>query len=490
MYNGGGVGVADLNQDGLQDLIFSGNQVESKVYLNQGDFQFQDISQQLAGLSNEQWFSGVNIVDINGDELPDIYLTSTTSKVPALRKNRLWVNQGMDEAGLPRFTEQAEAYGIADEGYSVHSAFLDYDLDGDLDLYILNNIVNEEIPTNYRDKIADGSAVNNDRFYRNNGDGTFSDVTVEAGIVYEGFGLGIAVGDVNKDGYPDLYISNDYISNDLLYLNQQDGSFANASEEFLPYQSKFSMGNDMVDVNNDGNPEVITLDMLPEVYSRKKKNINGNSYYFYVNDDRYGYQHQYMRNMLHLHNGFHGDEMLPFSEVGQLTGVYQTEWSWSPLFADYDNDGDRDLMITNGFPKDLTDKDFTNYKAQVHGYVASDQQVIRQIPIVKVPNYGYENVGDLRFEDRTEEWGLNVPSFSNGAAFADLDNDGDLDYVVNNIDEQAYVYQNRSEEFDPVYHLRIQLKGKAPNTQALGAKVEIWTPAGYQPWSRRRPRAW
>ena len=479
LYNGGGVGAADLNGDGLTDLIFTGNHVASRIYLNEGDFRFRDISAQAPGLDNGQWFSGVTIADLNGDGQPDFYLTATSSLDPLMRRNRLWIHQGVDAAGLPTFREMAEAYGVADTGYSVHAGVLDYDLDGDLDLYVLNNVFSKEVPTNYRDKIVDGSAANNDRFYRNEGDGRFTEVSREVGIVYEGYGLGLAIGDVNKDGYPDIFVSNDYIANDLLYINQRDGTFQNRAGSLLSYSSKFSMGNDMADINNDGQPDVMTLDMLPEKYSRKKQTINGNSYQFYINDDKYGYQHQYVRNMVQLHNGFHGEEMLPYSEVGQMLGVFETEWSWSPLFADYDNDGDRDLLITNGFPKDLTDKDFTNYKAQMHGYLATDAQIIARIPVVKVSNYAYEQVDSLQFEDRTAAWGLEIPSFSNGAAFADLDNDGDLDYVVNNIDDPAFVYRNRGGDA-PAHYLRVHLRGEGLNTGAIGAKIELWAGGRYQ----------
>lgn len=482
MYNGGGVGIGDLNNDGLQDIVFSGNQVSSQVYLNMGGFKFQDITNQFKGLSNEQWYSGVVMADVNGDGLLDLYMTSTNSIDPANRKNRLWINQGIDAKGLPSFIEKAEEYGVADVGYSVHAGFFDYDLDGDLDLYVLNNVVYKTVPTNYRPKIADGTSINNDHLYRNNGDGTFTDVSFDAGIIYEGYGLGLAIGDINKDGYPDIYVSNDYIANDILYINQQDGTFKNVSKEYLSYQSRFSMGNDMADINNDGNPEVMTTDMLPEQYFRKKQTINGNSYNVYVNNKKFSYEPQFVRNMLHIHNGFVNGELLPLSEVGQLAGIYQTEWSWSPLFADFDNDGDRDLMVTNGFPKDLTDKDFTNYKAQVYGFVAGDEHIISKIPIVKVSNYAYENVGDYQFKDQTEAWGLNIPSFSNGAAFADLDNDGDLDYVVNNIDDAAFVYRNLTiEKIDKKSnYVRIKLKGNAPNTMAIGAKVELWSNGNYQ----------
>lgn len=483
MYNGGGVAVADFNKDGLSDLVFTGNKVRSRIYLNKGDFNFEDITPE--SLTNEQWVSGATIFDINGDALPDIYLTCTTSKNPELRKNRLWINQGLNGEGVPTFKEQSEQYGIADQGHSVHAAFLDYDLDGDLDLYVMNNTVNKDVPTNYRPKMIDGSSLNNDTFYENNGDGTFSDKTIEAGIVIEGFGLGLAVSDLNKDGYPDLYVSNDYISNDLMYINQKNKTFRNASEQYLTYQSKFSMGNDVTDVNQDGNPDIITLDMLPREYQRKKQTIAGNSYMFYINDAKYGYQHQYVRNMLQLHNGFLQDDMIPFSEVGQMAGIFDTEWSWSPLFADYDNDGDRDLLITNGFPKDLTDKDFTNFKAQMYNYLATEEQVLKRIPEVKVPNFAFERTDDLRFSDVTSDWGMDIPSYSNGAAYVDLDNDGDLDYVVNNIDDPAFVYRNNTSDREGAgNYLRVQLSGEGQNQQAIGAKVTLWADGQAQYWEQ------
>jgi enediyne biosynthesis protein E4 len=482
IYNGGGVGIGDLNNDGLQDIIFAGNQVSPRVYLNTGNFKFKDITANLEGLTNDQWYSGITLVDINSDNLLDVYFTSTANTNPQKCKNRLWINQGTKEGADPLFKEMAEQYGIADDRQSVNAAFFDYDRDGDLDLYVLNNTVNQRMNTSYRIKITDGSAQNNDKLYRNNGDGTFTDVTIEAGIVFEGFGLGLALGDVNKDGYPDIYVSNDYISNDLLYINQGDGTFRNEIKKYMSYQTKSSMGNDMADINNDGNPDVFTLDMMPEYYFKKRQTINGFSYIFYVNDEKYGYEHQYLRNMLHLHNGFMNGEMLPYSEVAQMMGIYQTEWSWSPLFADYDNDGDKDLIIANGYPRDLTDKDWTRYKADVYGFLASEKQVIEKAPAVKVPNMAFENVGDLKFIKRTREWLPDVPSYSYGASFVDLDNDGDLDYVTNNINDKAFICRNNSREKskDKSNYLSIRLIGKSGNTMGLGAKVELWSQGNYQ----------
>lgn len=482
MYNGGGVGVGDLNLDGLPDLIFTGNKVASRIYLNRGDMHFEDITETAIGLDSSQWISGVAMADVNADGLVDLYFTSTTSRNPELRKNQLWIHQGMDTQGKPKFENKAAEYGLDDTGYGVHAAFLDYDLDGDLDVYILNNITNREVPTNYRPKIIDGSAQNNDKLYRNNGNGKFEDVTIHAGIVYEGFGLGLAIGDVNKDGYPDIYVSNDYVANDILYINQKNGTFKNMTKDLVSYQSRFSMGNDMADINNDAFQDIMTTDMMPESYGRKKQTINGNSYNNYVYNEKYGYEPQYVRNMLHVHNGLTNGEMIPYSEIGQMAGIFQTEWSWSPLFADYDNDGDKDLLVTNGFPKDLTDKDFTNYKAQVYGYLVGDYDIIPKIPIVKVSNYAFENTGNLRFRDVTKGWGMSIPSFSNGAAFSDLDNDGDLDYITSNINDPAFVYRNHTMELNPEKHhfLKIKLLGTQPNTQGLGAKVSVWTKNGQQ----------
>jgi len=482
IYNGAGVGIGDLNNDGLQDLVFAGNQVSPRIYMNMGKFRFKDITANFEGLTNNQWYSGVTIIDINSDGLADVYFSITKDKNPEKCKNRLWINQGVDGNKGPVFKEMAEEYGIAYDGQSVNAAFFDYDLDGDLDLYILNNTVNSRMNTAYREKITDGSAINNDRLFRNNGDNTFTDVTIEAGIVYEGFGLGLAIGDVNKDGYPDIYVSNDFVSNDLLYINQRDGTFRNEIARYMSYQTKSSMGNDMADVNNDGNPDMFTLDMLPEYYYKKRQTIAGFSYVFYELDSKFNFEHQYLRNMLHLHNGFINGEMLPYSETGQMMGdIFDTEWSWSPLFADYDNDGDKDLIVANGYPKDLTDKDWTKYKAAVYGSLADEKHVIAMAPGIKVNNFAFENTDLFHFKKR-KEWLPDAPSYSYGASFVDLDNDGDLDYVTNNLNDEAFILRNQTVEKSgkKAGFIKLKLSGKKGNTMALGARTEIWCNGKYQ----------
>ncbi len=482
IYNGAGVGIIDLNNDGLQDIVFTANQVAPRIYLNQGKFRFTDISSSFEDLDNGQWYSGITFTDVNGDGWKDIYLTCTAHPEAAKRKNRFYINQGLQDDGELLFTDEAELYGLDDDSYSVHAAFLDYDLDGDLDLYLLNNFVTERLSASYREKIVDGSAVSNDDLYRNNGDGTYSNVTIEAGIILEGFGLGLALGDVNKDGYPDIYVSNDYISNDVLYINQKDGTFKNEIASLMSNQTKSSMGSDMADINNDGYPDMYTMDMMPEYYHKKKKTINGFGYIYYINDAKFGYEHQYLRNMMHLHNGLLNGEVVPYSEVGQMMGIYHSEWSWSPLFADFDNDGDKDLIITNGYPRDMTDKDWTKYKAEVYGHVASERHVIEKCPESKMYNFAFENVGPYSFKNNAPQWFEPVESYSYGAAFADLDNDGDLDYITNNLNDEAFVYRNTTTEKSKGSNnsLRIKLNGKEDNAFAFGAKVEIWCKKDYQ----------
>lgn len=479
--NGAGVGIGDLNNDGLPDIIFAGNKVSSQVYLNLGNFKFKDVTNHFNGLTNDQWYSSVTITDINEDGWLDVYLTSTVGNTFEKRKNRLWVNNGVLEDNMPTFTEKAEEYGIASSLASVDAAFLDYDLDGDLDLYVLNSNLVMRSSSTYRPKITNGSAQNNDILYRNNGNGTFTDISKEAGIIIEGYGLGLAIGDVNRDNYPDIYVSNDYLTNDLLYINQGDGTYKNEIKKYLSYQTYSSMGNDMADINNDGLLDIYTLDMLPESYQKKKQTLNGFSSVIHLMNERFDYEDQHIRNMLHLHNGFMNNEMLPFSEIGQYTQIYHTEWSWSPLFADFDNDGDKDLIISNGYPKDMTDKDWARMMALNQKSPSPDVNILSHLPEVKVPNMAFRNCGKLCFHKMTN-WLPDIPSFSYGAAFGDLDNDGDLDYVTNNFNSEAFIYRNNAREQAPESStfLRIKLEGTEANKVAYGAKVEIWQKDNYQ----------
>lgn len=468
IYNGGGVSVGDFDQNGLPDLFFTGNMVENRLYLNQGGLRFKDVTAEAGVGAMGKWSYGSSVVDINGDGLPDIYVCASISANADERRNMLFINQGQNEDGVPVFENQAGQYGLDLDSHSTHAAFFDYDQDGDLDVMVLSNLRVEGIPTTYQRKVNDGSSPINDHLFRNNGDGTFTEVTVEAGITSEGYGLGILTADINKDGAIDVYVGNDFLTNDLLYLNQ-GGQFTEKIDSAIKHQSRFSMGNDAADINNDGQVDIITVDMLPETNLRKKTVMIPNGYIVYINDFRYGYTHQYVRNMLQVNQG-----QFRFSEIGQLAGVHQTEWSWSPLFADVDNDGYKDLLVTNGYPKDITDLDFGNFRMETSG-IAGNKILLEQIPSVKIPNYVFRNDGDLTFTDYSAQWGFTQPSFSNGAAFADLDNDGDLDYVVNNINDPAFIYENT---LDPTKkeggnYLRIKLQGTPENPAAFGARVTL-----------------
>ena len=470
IFNGGGVAIGDFNNDKKPDLYFTGNQVANRLYLNQGKFKFNDVTTISGTAAADRWSTGVAVVDINADGWLDIYVCAAMSPDASKRANLLFVNQGLDGNGIPIFEEMGQKYGIDASQNSMGATFFDYDKDGFLDLYVLNNEQVHTLPTNYRPKIIDGSAISNDRLYHNNGDGTFTDVTLEAGITIEGFGLGIAVADLNYDGWPDLYICNDYLTNDLLYINNHDGTFSNTIKEVVRHQSKFSMGSDISDYNNDGFLDIVTLDMLGETNNRMKTTNGHSNYINYIFNERWGYEYQYSRNMLQMGNG----PDLPFSEIGLMAGMARTDWSWSPLFADMDNDGYRDLLITNGFPRDITDMDFGDFRIGMSPFL-SPAKILDSIPIVKIPNYAFKNDGNGRFIDIGENWGLNLPSFSNGAAFADLDGDGDLDYVVNNINEEAFLFENtlEQEKVAAKAYLNVRFEGTTTNPLGIGAKLVL-----------------
>jgi enediyne biosynthesis protein E4 len=484
IYNGGGVAIADFNNDGLDDLFFTGNMVENKMYLNQGDLQFRELNDPVIG-GSRRWSTGVATVDINNDGLMDLYVCASIKKHAPERANMLFVNKGVDKNGNPSFKDEAAAYHLADTGHSTTAAFFDYDNDTDLDLYVLTNMmVDGRYPNQYRRKITDGTSPNNDRLYRNDFDSTqghpvFTDVTRAAGINIEGFGLGLNITDINKDGWKDIYVTNDYLSNDLLWINNRNGSFTNEAAAYFKHTSYSAMGNDVADINNDGLMDIIAVDMLPETNYRKKMMMSANSYQSNLNNDEYRYEYQYGRNTLQLNQGNAikaGDSITHpvFSEIGFLAGVAETDWSWTPMVADFDNDGFRDLIITNGFPKDITDHDFMTFRAEANK-IASREDILQQIPAVKLPNYAFKNNGDLTFSNKSKAWGLDLPTFSNGAAYADLDKDGDLDMVINNINDEALVYENTIAHRKAADHyLQLSFKGSNENLNGIGTWVELY----------------
>ena len=454
-YMGGGVGVGDFNHDGLPDIFFAGNQVSSRLYLNKGNCQFEDITQK-AGVSTNTWCTGVSVIDINNDGWPDIYVC-VSGKVPGIRrKNLLYINQHDCT-----FKEEAEAYGLADTSYSTQAVFLDYDKDGRLDMYLLNHTLNDNRPNDIRDVRVDSNAIAGDKLFHNEGipagmdHPVFKDVSLQAGIVEDGNGLGIVVSDFNGDGYPDIYIANDYIRNDLLWLNNKDGTFHNCIGSAIKHQSYSSMGTDAADINNDCLSDIMSLDMQPETSERKKM------MYSFLTDERRqmeaikGYQPEYIHNMLQLNNGsrFINHRKEPFfSEIAGMAGISETDWSWSVLIADLDNDGWKDVHITNGMGRDPTNIDFLEYRhnAVMQSGVPENNvsqrrglmENLSKLGAVPMRNYMYRNKGDLSFEDVSLSAGIDQLSISNGAVFVDLDNDGDLDIITNNINGAAFVMRN------------------------------------------------
>ncbi|WP_081740433.1 VCBS repeat-containing protein [Aquimarina pacifica] len=479
MFNGGGVAILDANIDGLPDIYFTGNQVSNRLYINKGNFSFEDKTD-FSNTSSTGWSNGVSITDINQDNLPDIYVCKGGPRGSSTKDmaNLLFVNNGDGT-----FSEEAKKYKIDDAGYSIQAIFFDYNKDGHKDLYVLTNALVAFNRNNSRPKKQNGEAASTDRLYKNNGDGTFTNVSHEAGILIEGFGLGVSICDINNDGWLDIYVSNDFLTNDILYINNSDGTFTNKIGNYIRHQSYNGMGLDIADINNDMLSDIIVLDMLPKDNARLKQTVGYFSYDKFVLNTQYGYQPQFVRNTLQINNG-NGS----FSEIGQLSGIHNTDWSWAPLIADFNNDGWKDIYITNGYRRDVTNLDFINYgreSSKMGTREAIKKQKLdklKTLPEVKLSNYMFENDKTLRFNSVSKDWGLYHPSYSNGAAYADLDNDGDLDIIVNNIDDPAFIFENNTTKVkkDTLIsnnYLRIQLKG---NINPEGTQVFLYDSTSIQ----------
>ncbi|RJE74060.1 hypothetical protein BGP76_12745 [Reichenbachiella sp. MSK19-1] len=480
IYMGGGVAVADFNRDGFNDIFFTGNMVDNKLYLGKGDFTFEDVTALSQTAGDTRWMQGVTICDVNTDGKVDLYIS--VSGQTDLCKNILLINMGNNDAGVPLFEDQAEQYGIADTGHSTQAAFFDYDKDGDLDLYVANYPITRFDSPNfyYAQMNRNAKSKDSDHLYRNNGDGSFSDVTKEAGVLNFGLSLSASVADINNDGWQDIYVSNDFASPDFIYMNNGDGTFTDQSKVVTRQTSFYGMGSDIADYNNDGLMDVIQVDMAPEDNRRSKENMSGmNPASFYELVDL-GLHHQYMYNSLQLNRGLDANGLPQLSNVAWYARMSSTDWSWAPLFVDLNNDGWKDVFITNGTRRDINNNDFFKKLEKDEVYFPSSSERdkipvenVKKMPSEAITNYVFQNNGDLTFSKRMKEWGLDDKSFSNGAAYADLDNDGDWDLIVNNIDEPVGIYQNHASESKS--YLKVKFQGSAANPLGVGAKAYVWS---------------
>ena len=488
-YNGAGVGAGDFNNDGKIDLFFAANQGENALYLNEGNMHFKDVTKQANIPQDGAWNTGISVVDINNDGLLDIYICRVGHFGMLQGKNQLLICKGIKD-GIPYYEDEAKQYGLDFSGFSTQAVFFDYDGDGDLDMFLLNHSVNHE--SRYAPRInflGTYDSLSGDRLYRNDGNNHFTDVTKQSKINSSAisYGLGVAVADINLDGWPDLYIGNDFHENDYLYINQHNGTFTEENNQQLMHTSQFSMGVDIADVNNDGYPEIISMDMLPSDPTILKRSLGEDDYDIFQNKLGYGYNYQYARNNLQYNRRNNH-----FSEVGFYAGVYATDWSWAPLFMDFDNDGLKDLFISNGIPKRMNDIDYINFVSseEVQGKLRDnkldekDMALVNKFPEIKIPNKFFRNTGNLLFEDMEVSIKNDKPTFSNGAVYADLDNDGDLDVIVNNIDDPVLIYENKSNDKKDKPFVEIKLKGSDKNINAIGAKVVLFANKGIRTYEK------